>query len=130
TEATRRCPHKCDSCVVPAASANTYAHRPVEEVVAELKTFEGRTALFSDLSPVEDVIYAKALYRAMIPLRMRWVGLSTTRIAEDQELLSLAAQSGCKGVLIGFESISQATLNQTHKGFHSATNYGEVVRRL
>jgi len=129
-EATRGCPHKCDFCVVPTAWANTYAHRPVEEVVAELRTFEGRKALFIDLSPVEDVQYAKALYRAMAPLRMRWVGLSTTRIAEDVELLALAARSGCKGLLIGFESISQDTLNETHKHFHAAPKYAEVVKKL
>jgi radical SAM superfamily enzyme YgiQ (UPF0313 family) len=129
-EATRGCPHKCDFCVVPTAWANTYAHRPVEEVIAELATFEKRHALFIDLSPTEDVHYAKALYRAMIPLRIRWVGLSTTRIAEDAELLALAARSGCKGLLIGFESISQDTLNETHKGFHAAPKYAEVVRRL
>lgn len=129
-EATRGCPHKCDFCAVPAAWANIYAHRPVEEVIAELDTFEKRHALFIDLSPVEDVEYAKALYRAMIPLKMRWVGLATTRVAEDKELLKLAAQSGCKGLLIGFESISQITLNATRKGFHSATDYSEIVKRL
>jgi radical SAM superfamily enzyme YgiQ (UPF0313 family) len=129
-EATRGCPHKCDFCVVPTAWSNTYAHRPVEEVIAELSTFEGRVALFIDLSPVEDVHYAKALYTAMIPLRMRWVGLATTRIAEDAELLSLAAKSGCKGLLIGFESISQDTLDQTHKHFHAAAEYAEVVKKL
>jgi radical SAM superfamily enzyme YgiQ (UPF0313 family) len=129
-EATRGCPHKCDFCAVPAAWSNIYAHRPIEEVIAELKTFEGRHALFIDLSPVEDVHYAKELYRAMIPLGIRWVGLATTRIAEDAELLDLAAQSGCKGLLIGFESISQSTLEETRKGFHKAVNYAEVVRKL
>jgi radical SAM superfamily enzyme YgiQ (UPF0313 family) len=129
-EATRGCPHKCDFCVVPTAWSNTYAHRPVEEVIAELQTFEAKHALFIDLSPTEDVNYCKALYRAMIPLKMRWVGLSTTRIAEDDELLKLAAASGCKGLLIGFESISQDTLNETHKGFHAARHYGDVVKKL
>ncbi len=129
-EATRGCPHKCDFCVVPTAWRNTYLHRPVAEVIAELKTFEGRNALFIDLSPMEDVHYAKALYRAMIPLRMRWVGLSTTRVAQDAELLDLVARSGCKGLLIGFESISQTTLNQTRKQFHDAGDYAQVVRRL
>ena len=129
-EATRGCPHQCDFCVVPAAWRNTYAHRPIDEVVAELATFEGRHAVFLDLSPVEDVHYAKELYKAMAPLRMRWVALSTTRIAEDAELLALAARSGCKGLLIGFESISQDTLNQSHKHFHHAMEYGEVVKKL
>jgi radical SAM superfamily enzyme YgiQ (UPF0313 family) len=129
-EATRGCPHKCDFCVVPTAWSNIYAHRPIDEVIAELRTFEGKKALFIDLSPMEDVNYAKALYRAMIPLGMRWVGLSTTRIAEDDELLKLAAASGCKGLLIGFESVSQDTLNGTHKGFHAANRYGDVVKKL
>ena len=68
---------------MPTAWHGIYAHRPVEEVIAELRTFEGRHALFIDLSPVEDVEYAKALYPAMIPLNIRWLGLATTRLAED-----------------------------------------------
>ncbi len=129
-EATRGCPHKCDFCVVPTAWSNTYAHRPIDQVIAELKTFQGKKAVFIDLSPVEDIHYAKLLYRAMIPLGFKWVGLATTRIAEDAELLKLASQSGCKGVLIGFESISQDTLNASHKHFHAAAKYGEVVKKL
>src|SRR5437016_3907085 len=129
-EATRGCPHKCDFCAVPAAWANIYAHRPIADVVAELSTFADRKAIFIDLSPVEDIHYAKALYAAMIPLRMRWVGLATTRVAEDDELLKLAAQSGCRGLLIGFESISQSTLEETRKGFHKASDYRTIVKRL
>jgi radical SAM superfamily enzyme YgiQ (UPF0313 family) len=129
-EATRGCPHQCEFCVVPTAWRGIYAHRPVEEVVAELRTFEQRHAIFIDLSPVEDVAYAKALYRAMIPLKIRWLGLATTRLAEDLELLQLAAQSGCKGVLIGFESIDQNTLDGTRKHFHAAGRYAEHIRRL
>lgn len=129
-EATRGCPHQCDFCVVPTAWSGIYAHRPIEDVISELQTFEGKTALFIDLSPVEDVRYAKALYRAMIPLGIRWVGLATTRIAEDEELLKLAAQSGCKGVLIGFESIDQTTLNGTSKHFHASSKYAEIVKKL
>jgi radical SAM superfamily enzyme YgiQ (UPF0313 family) len=129
-EATRGCPHQCEFCVVPTAWHGIYAHRPVDDVIAELRTFERRHAVFIDLSPVEDVEYAKALYRAMAPLRIRWLGLATTRLAEDRELLGLAARSGCKGVLIGFESISQQTLNGTHKHFHAADRYAEYIRRL
>ncbi len=129
-EATRGCPHRCDFCAVPAAWPFTYLKRPIDEVVAELDTLKGRNVLFIDLSPVEDAAHAKALYRAMIPLRRRWVGLATTRIAEDAELLKLAAASGCRGLLIGFESISQDTLDGTGKPFHRAGNYAEVVKRL
>ncbi|MBI2824413.1 MAG: B12-binding domain-containing radical SAM protein [Planctomycetia bacterium] len=129
-EATRGCPHRCEFCAVPAAWPNIYAHRPIEDVIAELESFDRRHALFIDLSPVEDVPYAKALYRAMIPLGYRWVGLATMRITEDAELLRLAAESGCRGLLIGFESIDQPTLNETRKHFHNAAGYLEGIRKL
>src|SRR5262249_21259238 len=58
------------------------------------------------------------------------VGLATTRIGEDDEMLALAAKSGCKGLLIGFESISQTTLDETHKQFHTAQRYAEVIKKL
>lgn len=129
-EATRGCPHRCEFCAVPAAWSGIYAHRPIADVIAELETFDKPHALFIDLSPVEDVRYAKELYRAMIPLRIQWVGLATTRIAEDEELLCLAAQSGCRGLLIGFESVSQASLNGTQKHFHQASHYAESIKKL
>lgn len=129
-EATRGCPHKCEFCAVPAAWSGIYAHRPIDDVIAELETFDDHQALFIDLSPVEDVRYAKELYRRMIPLRMKWVGLATTRVAEDAELLRLAAQSGCRGLLIGFEAIDQGTLNATQKHFHSAAQYSDVIKKL
>ncbi len=129
-EATRGCPHQCDFCAVPAAWSGIYAHRPVADVIQELETFEKPHAVFIDLSPVEDVRYAKELYRAMIPLRIRWLGLATTRIAEDPELLRLAAESGCKGLLIGFEAVDQPTLNGMQKHFHQAADYAEVVKKL
>lgn len=129
-EATRGCPHQCEFCVVPTAWRGIYAHRPIDDVIAELRTFEGKHAIFIDLSPVEDTEYAKALYRAMIPLQIRWLGLATTRLADDTELLQLAAKSGCKGVLIGFESVSQNALDSTYKHFHAADRYAENIRRL
>lgn len=129
-EATRGCPHRCEFCAVPAAWSGIYAHRPIADVIAELQAFEKRHALFIDLSPVEDVRYAKELYRAMIPLRMRWLGLATTRIAEDEELLRLASESGCRGLLIGFEAVDQPTLDRIQKPFHHANRYAELIKRL
>lgn len=129
-EATRGCPHQCEFCVVPTAWQGVYARRPIEDVVDELKTFSKPHAIFIDLSPVEDVQYAKALYRAMAPLKIRWLGLATTRLAEDLELLQLAAKSGCKGVLVGFESIDQRSLDGARKHFHAADRYAEHVRRF
>jgi len=103
---------------------------PIEDVVAELSTFADRKALFIDLSPVEDIHYAKALYRAMIPLRMRWVGLATTRIAEDDELLSSRRNPAGRGFVDRVRVDQPDDAQRNHKGFHASRDYAEVVKKL
>jgi radical SAM superfamily enzyme YgiQ (UPF0313 family) len=129
-QATRGCPNECDFCVIPGAWGSTQFFRPIEEVVREIETLPGRYVCFLDPSPTEDVEYAKALFRAMIPLRKTWFGLSTVKIAEDLELLDLCAKSGCRGLLLGFESLSQTGLEWIGKDFNLPAKYMEVVSKL
>ncbi len=129
-QATRGCTHECDFCVIPGAWGTTQLFRPVEDVVRELEALRGRYVTFLDPSPTENVDYAKALFRAMIPLRKTWFGLSTVKITEDPELLDLCAKSGCRGLLLGFESLSQEGLDGISKDFNRADSYGEVVAKL
>lgn len=129
-QATRGCKNLCDFCVVPVAWGQRMYLRPIPEVIKEIEQIEGKNLLFVDVSPIEDIGYAKELYRAMIPLRKRWVSPCTMSIADDPELLSTAAKSGCKGLLLGFESVSQATLKGMRKNFNSANKYKEQVKKL
>ncbi|HYR28424.1 MAG TPA: DUF4070 domain-containing protein, partial [Thermoanaerobaculia bacterium] len=57
-------------------------------------------------------------------------GLATTTIAWDDELLDLAARSGCRGLLIGFESLSQESLKEAKKAFNMRHDYHDVVRSI
>jgi radical SAM superfamily enzyme YgiQ (UPF0313 family) len=70
------------------------------------------------------------LFAALVPLRVEWYGLATTLLAGDPELLKLCARSGCKGLLMGLESISPANLRQSRKGFNSPEKFVEVVEAL
>jgi radical SAM superfamily enzyme YgiQ (UPF0313 family) len=128
-EATRGCIHPCEFCVVPAAWGRPI-QRPVAEVVADIKQMGARRVLFLDLNPIADIPYAKELFAALIPLNIKWGGLATTIIAWDEELLALAARSGCRGLLLGFESLSGESLQETGKGFGMKKDYHTVVRRL
>lgn len=129
-QATRGCINSCDFCVVPVAWGRRMYFRPIEDVIAELESIKGKDVLFVDVSPIEDKKYAKELYKAMIPLKKNWVSPSTIKIADDEELLGLAAQSGCKGLLIGFESVSQQTLKDMGKGFNYVEKYKNQVKKL
>ncbi len=129
-EATRGCRHACDFCVVPAAWGRKPLQKPVEHIVEDIRRRRARRAIFIDLNLIADKQYAARLFTALIPLRLQWFGLATTLLAEDLPLLDLAARSGCRGLLMGLESISKTSLKGSKKGFNDPERYSEVVRRL
>jgi radical SAM superfamily enzyme YgiQ (UPF0313 family) len=128
-EATRGCIYQCEFCVVPAAWGRPL-QKPVADVVADARQMGAKRLIFLDLNLIADVAYAKELFTALIPLGLQWGGLATTTIAWDDELLDLAARSGCRGLLIGFESLNQASLVETNKAFNMRRSYHEVVRKI
>ncbi len=126
---TRGCPHKCDFCTVPVVWKG-YLRRPIADVIRDVRAVPSRRFCINDVSPFEDVDYAKELLHALIPLKKKWGALATTGIASDPELLDLLMRSGCQYLLLGFESITQRSLNRIYKGFNTQQDYGEVMRRL
>jgi len=129
-EATRGCIHSCDFCVVPTAWGRKPYQKPVEQVVADIRQHGARKLIFVDLNIIADRDYALQLFQALIPLKVQWYGLATVLLANDAELLELAGRSGCRGLLMGLESISPQNLRQSHKGFNSPEKYVQVVERL
>ena len=129
-EATRGCVHACEFCVVPTAWGRRPLQKPVHEVVADIRQYGARKLIFVDLNLIADRAYAIELFKALVPLRIRWYGLSTVLLADDDELLELAQQSGCNGLLMGLESLSAANLKGNRKGFNSPDRYAAVVERL
>jgi len=129
TQAVFGCPCNCEFCVISVTKSG-YHHRPIPEVIEEIKALKSKLVFFLDPSPIEDKDYSKELYRQMIPLRINWMGLSTSKIIDDEELLSLAHQSGCAGLLIGFESLSEKSLQKMNKNFNSIEKHYRLVKEL
>ena len=128
-EATRGCIYQCEFCVVPSAWGKPL-QKPVADVVADIRQMRARRVIFLDLNLIADIAYAKELFAALIPLKIQWGGLATTTIAWDDELLDLAAKSGCRGLLVGFESLNQASLIEARKAFNMRRDYYEVVAKI
>jgi len=126
-EATRGCGHDCEFCVVPAAWGRKQLQKPVEEVVDDIRRNGARRVIFIDLNIVSDRRYAGELFAALVPLGIQWYGLATTLLARDRELLELCARSGCRGLLIGLESISNGALREVRKGFQDPGDFNDVV---
>lgn len=128
--AGRGCPYACEYCSVTEFFGHTYRHRPVEQVVAEIASLPRRLVLFGDDNLVADRDFAKRLFRAMIPLGKKWMSQMNLAVAQDDDLLRLAARSGCCGAFLGLESITQANLVAADKSFYDVARYRELIRKL
>jgi radical SAM superfamily enzyme YgiQ (UPF0313 family) len=126
---TRGCMHSCDFCAVPVVYKQ-YWRRPIADIIKDVKAIPAKRFVINDVSPFDDIEYSKELFKALIPLGKKWGGLSTSRIADDPELFDLMVKSGCQYLLIGFESVTQTTLNSIYKGFNKGDNYEELMRKL
>ncbi len=99
-------------------------------MVADIHQHGAQKLIFVDLNLIADRGYALRLFVALIPLELQWYGLATVLLADDLELLALAARSGCKGLLMGLESISPQNLRESRKGFNAPERFVRVVERL
>lgn len=129
-EAIRGCCHTCTFCAYPAAFGRTVYKRPVKEVVAEIEALHTKHVTFPDVNLITDREYAIELFTALIPLKIIWLGLVTSSIGIDDELMALFRRSGCKGLLIGFESITQESQEYIHKGVNKVDSYVELMKKL
>jgi len=129
-EATRACIHSCDFCVVPSAWGTKPFQKPVHEIIADIKQHRASKIIFLDLNLIGDTDYAARLFEALIPLKLKWFGLSTTILIKNKDLLNLAARSGCAGLLMGFESLSSKNLQLTGKPFNKPADYAEISHVL
>ena len=120
-EAGRGCHFKCDFCAVQTVFGATQTRRPADEILAEIASIKDRKGLifFVDDNITSNLKQAKEFFRALIPLKVRWVSQASINAAHDEEFLDLLARSGCMGVLIGFESLNPENLRAMNKSFNT-----------
>ncbi len=130
---SRGCKYHCSYCASSVYFNRHQYCRPVDEVVAEIKGQKRRFLFFVDDNIVADREKAKELFRAIIPLKVKWVSQGSIDMLEDRELKSLMVKSGCLGHVIGFESIRAESINAMGKGVNKkfvSDHYGWAIREL
>ena len=112
-QAARGCHLDCEFCAASKIFGG-YKRKPVENVVRELREITRHTAHpfveLADDNTFVDKRWSRDLVRAIGAAEVHWFTETDVSLAEDPELLDLLAQSGCRQVLIGFESPSAASL--------------------
>lgn len=127
----RGCRFACEFCSIHAFYGFNLRQRPVSEVVAEIEASQRRHIFLVDDNIFVDVPKAKALFRALIPLKIRWSCQVSIDVAQDEELLQLMEQSGCTTAVIGFESLNEHNLAQMKKRWNlKYGDYSTSVQRF
>lgn len=114
-ETGRGCRFNCEFCSICRFFDNKYFPRPIKEVIREIKVTNKKIYFFIDDNIVVDKEHSKKLMKALIPLKIKWVGQVSIDISKDEEIVSLMRESGCIGVLIGFESLRTDNLMTMNK---------------
>jgi radical SAM superfamily enzyme YgiQ (UPF0313 family) len=128
-QATRGCPFRCKFCSIAAFHGYEIRTRRVGAVIDELHGM-GRQVVFMDDNIIGDRDYALSLFEAMVPLGKKWFSQCGIHMADDEELLGAAVRSGCGGLFVGLESLSQENLSRWTKGPNRSAEYVRQVRTL
>lgn len=125
-EMSRGCPNTCDFCISHRFHP-AYLRRPIADVIEEIKALRSRVIFFLDPNLIGDKEHAKVFFAEFAKLKKWWVGCASLDIVDDPELLTLIAESGCRGLLMGFESLHMETLSASSKTNNIGKSYADVV---
>ncbi len=112
-QTARGCHLDCEFCAASKIFGG-YKTKPVDRVVRDIRAAKGRWRHpFIELADDNTFVnkrWSKDLVRAIAEEEVHWFTETDVSVADDPELLDLLARSGCRQLLIGFESPRAASL--------------------
>ena len=129
--ATRGCHNRCGFCYLATEGlSQPYQVRDVDQVATEIMADGQPYAVFTDNNLGSKPRYLRQLCRALRPLQRIWSAAVTIDVTDDPSLVREMALSGCTGVFIGFESLSNENLADANKRTPRTQDYARRVRIL
>ena len=123
---SRGCPHSCDFCYKETffAGGKSFYLQAVDAALTEIESLPGRHLYFLDDNLFGSPPFAEALFDGMRGMGRIWQAAGTVQAVLRPGLLEKAVESGLRSLFIGFETLSPANLQQSHKWQNLATGTG------
>ncbi|HEY7039343.1 MAG TPA: radical SAM protein [Methylomirabilota bacterium] len=129
-QTSRGCHQGCTFCAEPLMNGLKFRYRPVDEVVREIDNCGSRIISINDADFFGTADRPKEVMRALIGRGVQWQAGVTSKLAQDDRMLELAAKSGCTLLSIGFESITRSTLTSVHKHVNRPETFASLVEKV
>jgi radical SAM superfamily enzyme YgiQ (UPF0313 family) len=129
-QTSRGCHQGCTFCAEPLMNGLKFRYRPVDDVVREVEECGSRVISINDADFFGTRERPMEVMRALKGRGIQWQAGVTSKLAQDDEMLALAAESGCTMLSIGFESISRDTLKSVHKHVNRPEEFKGLVDKL
>jgi radical SAM superfamily enzyme YgiQ (UPF0313 family) len=129
---SRGCRFECNFCAVSKYFEKKHYVRRIDEVLEEIASQKRKFIFFVDDNIASHRQAFKELCRELIPMKVNWVSQASLDLTHDKEAMSLMAQSGGIGNVIGFESITPESLKNAKKfsNLSGFNNYEKEIATL
>jgi radical SAM superfamily enzyme YgiQ (UPF0313 family) len=114
---SRGCPYDCNFCSVTKMFGRGYRTLSVDRVIEELKTIKTDFVFFYDDNLTANINRTHELIERIAKQQFgfEWSAQVRTDITRYPDLVKDMRKAGCTTVYVGFESVSNATLNSLSK---------------
>jgi radical SAM superfamily enzyme YgiQ (UPF0313 family) len=129
-QTARGCHHACAFCSEHTMYGLKFRFKPVDNVLRDMEACGDRLITIGDADFFGVKERAIEVMKALKGRGIRWQAGVNTAAAHDEELLALAAESGCYQLCIGFESVSLATLRSVHKFQNKPEHFQKLVNKI
>src|SRR4249920_2137888 len=129
-QTSRGCHQGCTFCCEPLMNGLKFRYRPIDEVMREVDACESRMISINDSAFFGTPERPKEVMRALKGRGVHWQAGVTSKLAQDDRMLELAAESGCTLMSIGFESITRSTLTSVHKHVNRPETFISLVEKV
>lgn len=129
--ASRGCPFACDFCYNSCEYVhNCYRNRPVAHVVEEIKRLGTRQVMFIDDNFIGNPAWVREFIKAIKSMNLTWHCAVSTNVGQHLDLLDEMAESGCRSLFIGFESINGTSIAGVNKTQNKVERFETLIREI